>query len=80
MADQEYDNTNSGALFQAKEKRTAKSPDYSGNLDVEGQEYWISGWKRKSKAGKVFLSLALTKKEVEVDPSTLGDSDDDVPF
>lgn len=57
-----YDNTNSGALFQAKEKRTAKSPDYTGSIDANGVEFFVSGWKKTDRNGKPYLSLALTPK------------------
>jgi hypothetical protein len=53
---------NSGSLFQNDKKDKETSPDYKGSLKIDGVEYWISGWK-KSKEGKTWLSLALTKKE-----------------
>lgn len=58
----EYDNTNSGALFVAKEKRTPKSPDYTGSINVNGQEFFVSGWKKTSRNNQTYLSLALTPK------------------
>lgn len=60
MAD--YDNTNSGALFVAKEKRTPKSPDFTGSINIEGVEYFLSGWNKVARSGSEFLSLAVTKK------------------
>lgn len=60
-----YDNTNKGALFVNQKKNSANSPDFTGSLDVEGVEYWVSMWKKTSKAGKPFLSLALTPKEAK---------------
>jgi len=47
----EYDNTNRGALFRNDDKDPSddKDRDYNGTLNVEGTEYWISGWVRISK-------------------------------
>lgn len=58
----EYDNRNSGALFVEETKKTATHPDFNGTLDVNGVEYWISGWKKKSKGGKKFISLSIKPK------------------
>src|SRR5262249_36036176 len=49
----DYDNRNRGALFRNDDKdpNDDKERDYSGTLDVEGTEYWLSGWVRTSKNG-----------------------------
>ena len=59
----QYDNTNGGALFPNDKKQKESHPDYRGNIDVDGTEYWIKGWKKTAKTGMRFLSLSLTKKE-----------------
>jgi len=61
----EYDNTNRGALFRNDDKdpNDDKERDYSGTLDVEGAEYWISGSVRTSKSGRKFLSLSVKPKQ-----------------
>ena len=61
MAD--YDDTNRGALFIADNKQSEKSPDFSGSLNVEGKEYRISGWKKISRAGKKFISVAISEPQ-----------------
>jgi hypothetical protein len=58
-----YDNTNSGALFQAKEKKTEKHPDYDGSINIDGKDYWLSGWRKTSKNGNQFLSLSVRAKD-----------------
>jgi len=58
-----YDNTNSGALFKNKDKQTLNHPDYKGNINVGGQEYWISSWLKESKNGVKYMSLSVTLKE-----------------
>jgi uncharacterized protein (DUF736 family) len=61
MAD--YDNTNSGRLFPADDKKTEKSPDFTGTLNVEGKEYRLSAWKKTSKAGKKYLSVSISEPQ-----------------
>lgn len=58
-----YDNTNSGALFTNDRKETEKHPDYTGSINVGGHDYWLSAWKKKSKDGKSFLSMAVKLKD-----------------
>jgi len=83
-----YDDTNSGALFKNDKGDNPKRPDYRGFVNVNGVEFWCSGWIRKAekgkRAGETFMSLALEPKEEK--PSapqqqdTASDFDDDIPF
>jgi len=59
----EYDNTNRGALFVNDKKESDQHPDWQGKIDVEGVEYWISAWKKKSKGGDPYMSLSIKPKE-----------------
>ena len=74
---QEYDNTNGGALFPNDRKEKDTHPDFRGNINVDGNEYWIKGWKKISKSGMKFLSVALNPKE-ESAPKVVETEDD--PF
>jgi|TARA_B100002019_G_C21080291_1_gene503441 uncharacterized protein (DUF736 family) len=60
---EKYDNTNGGALFPNDRKDKPTHPDFRGNIDIDGVDYWIKGWKKTSSKGMKFLSLAVTKKE-----------------
>jgi len=40
-----YDNTNSGFIGKNSRKTEEKHPDITGSVNVDGREYWISGWK-----------------------------------
>lgn len=60
---QEYDNTNSGTFFVNDRKQQPNHPDYSGKVNIEGKEYYIKGWKKVSKSGTNFLSLAFNPVE-----------------
>lgn len=81
---EQYDNTNSGALFRNDRKESERHPDYTGSINVEGKEFWLSGWLRESKAGKKFFSLSVREKEAkpETPRPSAGDPalDEDVPF
>lgn len=55
----QYDNTNKGSFFVNDQKKTENHPDYSGKINVGGTEFYLSGWKKVSKAGKPFMSLSV---------------------
>lgn len=44
---EQYDNSNRGAIWNNDQKKTDKHPDFSGSINVDGKEYWLSGWKKK---------------------------------
>jgi uncharacterized protein (DUF736 family) len=71
---QQYDNTNRGALFKNEGKESDSHPDYQGNINVGGKEFWLSAWIKESKAGKKYMSLSVKPKEARDMP------DDDAPF
>jgi len=58
----EYDNTNRGTLGKNMNKKSDNHPDYSGQLNVDGTDYWLSGWLKEGKDGK-FFSLAVKPKD-----------------
>lgn len=87
MSQQQYDNTNTGIISKNDRKTTDKHPDINGQLNVEGVEYWISGWQKKRKSdGGTFYSLSIKRKDgqqrsqpqQEQPPPRTGS--DDVPF
>jgi hypothetical protein len=89
----EYDNTNRGSLFRNTKKESEKHPDMNGSLNVNGTEYWISGWTQVAKKdGQKFLSLSIKPKQDAPRQSntptrqnakpvnSVQDMDDDLPF
>lgn len=91
MAD--YDNTNSGILSRNDRKEKDTHPDFKGQINVAGTDYWLSGWvkTRKDGTGK-FFSLSVKAKDEQPAPvrqaapkpapAGIGfdDMDDDIPF
>jgi len=68
-----YDNNNKGQIWKNDKKVTEHHPDFRGSLNVEGVEYWVSGWKRKEGGNPKApaLSFKINKKEESfVSPST----------
>ena len=89
----EYDNTNRGALWGNDRKETDKHPDFRGSINVDGKEYWLSGWKRKPDDNPKAPALSLSvqaKDEVQqqgyqqasqqATPPPQEDFGDDIPF
>jgi hypothetical protein len=61
---QQYDNTNSGALFRNDKAGNEKRPDYKGSLNIDGVDYWLSAWLRDKKDGSgKYMSLKAERKE-----------------
>jgi hypothetical protein len=89
----QYDNTNSGVLFKNDRKEKPTHPDYTGSINFEGTDCWLSAWV-KEKNGKKFFSLSVKPKDgtprkparTEQVPrdddyrDTFAIPDDDVPF
>jgi hypothetical protein len=73
-----FDNTNRGVLFNERDKKeTDKDRDYGGKINIEGREFWLSGWLKTSKKGLKFLSLAA--KAMDAQPAKV-DVDDEIAF
>ncbi len=82
----DYDNTNRGVLFSERDRKTKDNDrDYSGSINIEGTEYWLSAWiKVSKKTGGKFLSLSVkpkVEKPAESEKkSPAEDLDDEIPF
>ena len=66
----QYDNTNRGSLFKNDKKTEEKHPDLSGSINIDGTEYWISGWSKVSKGGQKFISLSVRQKQEQTRQSS----------
>ena len=82
--EKKFDDTNRGALFRDDNKSKDTDRDYSGILDVDGREFWMSGWLKTSKKGIKYLSIAIKPKD-EIDKtkpkaSRADEMSDEIPF
>lgn len=83
-----YDNTNTGVLAKNTNREKDTHPEYSGFINVNGQEFWLSAWVKEGKpggklAGQKFFSLALRPKDeqkAKAKGSGFEDMPDDIPF
>jgi len=87
---QDYDNTNRGSIWKNEKKETENHPDFTGSVNIEGKEFWVSAWKRKPDASEKAPALSFTVKAKDEapakkssQPSKSGsrvDFEDDIPF
>jgi hypothetical protein len=84
----DFDQTNRGSIWKNERKSTDKHPDFTGSLNVDGKEYWVSAWKRRDGAHPKApaLSFSIQKKD-GVKPikqmnrnSRSSDMNDEIPF
>jgi len=59
----EYDNNMRGVLFKNDRKEKDTHPDYKGQSEVNGVEYWLSAWIKTDKNGNKFMSLSFQAKD-----------------
>jgi hypothetical protein len=76
---------NSGTLSINRRKKSAKHPDYTGTIRIDGVQYWLSGWTKNSKWGD-FISLSIKLKDVdptekiEAEAGVEEKSEEELPF
>lgn len=78
----EFDNSNRGSLFKNDKKTTEQMPDYKGQINVNGEEFWLNAWLKTSKQGTKFMSLSISPKDRQVSEPTRKATqvDEDAPF
>ncbi len=72
-----YDNTNSGVLFNAADRKENETDrDYSGNIEIkcphcqQNSEHWLSGWINKMKRDNtLYLKIKSNPKGEQAPPS-----------
>ena len=80
-----YDNTNRGILSRNDNRTLDTHPEFKGSINIEGREYWLSGWVKERKDGSGrFFSLTARPKDGASAPvaprSASADLDDEIPF
>ena len=71
-----YDNNNEIAIWGNDQKKKPTDPDFKGNANIEGKEFWVSAWKRDENASDraPVLKAKLTPKEMPKDQATYTES------
>lgn len=53
-----------GSLFENADKRSDKSPDFTGNCKIDGKEYRLAGWWTEARSsGTEYISLKISDPE-----------------
>jgi|TARA_X000001388_G_scaffold77612_1_gene79468 uncharacterized protein (DUF736 family) len=77
----EYDNTNSGVLFANQYKEQGDSrPDFVGNINVDGNQFKLAGWKNVSQGGKRYISVKVSEDTQEGQQEQKKQSEEELPF
>jgi len=74
---------NSGSLFREAEKKSDRSPDYTGKAMIDGKMKRIAGWIKQTKSGGNFLSLAINDPQPpreQTPPASTAVDHGDIPF
>ena len=78
MAEQ-YDNTNSFAMFKNEKGENQARPDYTGTVTLEGgKEMRMAAWVREAKSGVKYLSGRLSEPQPQTTNAAV--EGEDVPF
>ncbi len=57
-----YTKENTGALWINKKKEKDTHPDLSGNINIDGVDYWLSGWNKAEDSHPRAPILRITAK------------------
>lgn len=83
----QYDNTNTGRLFRNERMRPDKQdPEFTGDANFEGQEYWVSAWINETAEKKKYFRMKFKPKNAtQAQPQrpagrTHDENGDEIPF
>lgn len=88
MSPKEYDDNLRGVLFRNEEMRpNKKDPEYRGQCEIDGKQYWIDAWINEGKQSKKkYMSLRFKAKLAKDIKGAIAhkeparDFDDTIPF
>jgi hypothetical protein len=89
MSEAKQDYTNRGILGKNLRRQADTHPTHSGHINIDGKEFWLSGWVREGDDGSRYFALSVKPKEARRDgapkPDTKAaiakpDFDDDISF
>lgn len=60
-----YSNDNRGSIWKNEDRKSDTHPQFKGSAEVNGVEYWVSGWLRKADAHPKApaMNFSFTAKE-----------------
>jgi hypothetical protein len=81
----EYDNTNRWVLSRNEKRRNDKDAEFTGEININGVDYWLNGWvKERKKDGSKFFSGTTKPKNPSPSSTKSGTLSeqlgDDIPF
>jgi len=64
----QYDNTNSGMMLRNENRTKDTQPEFTGSINIEGREFWLSAWVNTGKPGskidgKRYFSIKVNPKD-----------------
>lgn len=74
---------NTISIFKNEDKKNEKSPDYSGNIELNGQKLRVALWIKQAKNGKAYLGGLVSEDAPKpAAPANRGAvvADSDLPF
>lgn len=51
------------ALFENKRKEKETHADFQGLVSLDGKEYYVNAWNKKTRNGDLYLSCSMKEKE-----------------
>ena len=86
----QYDNHNRGAIWRNDNRQSDKHPHFSGSINIDGKDFWLSGWKRADDASDRAPLVSFSVRPKDDNPSqnyqqsapqkAQDDFSDDIPF
>lgn len=76
---------NTISIFKNEDKKSEKSPDYSGNIELNGEKFRVALWVKQAKNGKAYLGGLVSENETKAAPVKKEESNakqyaSDLPF
>ena len=80
---QQYDNEMRGIISKNDRKEKDSHPDIKGKCQINGVEYWMSGWRKERADGSGFfysVSFEAKDEKPKAAPKRQQSDTDDIPF
>ena len=89
MTEKKFDDTNRGSIWKREARETDEEgknyPDFTGSLNVDGRNFYVSAWRRKEGASPKAPALSFQVKPKDMVPTpskktVREEMDDDIPY